>query len=415
MTQFIGANGAPADDEIHVKEIVGLLRRNWWVLLLFLALGVGAALYVTWRTVPVYGAVTTIRIEDESNDLPLLADLRTLSNVSQVPTEMEVVRSRTLAEDVVDSLGLQVQVVAPRGVARTEVLRSVFVERWAPSGRYVLDRQPDGSFTITEEASGQTFGPTSVAVAAALPGATFQLGEGAERHDRIVITVRSFAGAVSALQGALLVSRPNRDARIIRVNYESVDTQLVHLVPNTLASRFIARGQAIRKTEARSAVAFLEVQVDTILRQLNLAEEALTAFREGEQVVSLRAEAEAQVTSLSRLQAERNTIEAERSALQTLVTEIDREAQRVDPTAPSPYTRLISFPTLWRNAAASELLRTLNEANQQRSQLLQRRTLQDPDVENLTARIREIETQLRTSATTYLQGLTQQVGAYDRT
>ncbi len=408
-------NGPRAEDEIHLRDVWNLLVRNWWVIGLSLVVVVGAAAVYTARTVPVYESVTSIRIEEERTELPVLDILQTLSTGSEVETEMEVVRSRTLAEDVVDSLGLQLSLVSPRGVARAEIMRSVFVERWAPEGVYVLDRQPDGSFGITSQEDGTGLGPVSEAVPAALPGVTFQLREGAGLYDQIVVSVATFDAAVEELRKAVSVARPNREAAIITVRYETTDTQLVHQVPNTLAQRFIARGQAIRKTEATSTVLFLQVQIDTLSRQLAEAEEALTGFREVEQVVSIQAEAQAQVTNLSRLQADRNTLEAERSALQTLVDEIDREAQRADPSAPSPYTRLISFPTLFRNQAASELLRTLNEANQQRSTLLQRRTLQDPDVVNATERIREIEAQLRGTATTYLQGLTEQVNSFDRT
>lgn len=408
-------NGARNEDEIHLRDVWNLLVRNWWVIGLSLLVVVGATAAYTAYMVPVYESVTTIRIEEERTDLPVLDILQTLSTGSEVETEMEVVRSRTLAEDVVDSLGLQLQLVSPRGVARAEVLRSVFVERWAPEGIYVLDRQADDSYSVTEQETGETFGPTSPTAPAALPGATFQLSEAAQDYGQIVVSVATFDAAVEGLREAISVSRPNREASIITVRYESSDTQLVHQVPNTLASRFIGQGRTIRKTEATSTVAFLQVQIDTLSRQLAAAEEALTAFREGEQVVAIRAEAEAQVTQLTNLQAQRNSIDADRQALQSVFDEIEREARTADPTASSPYNRLISFPSLFRNQAASELLRTLNEANQQRSQLLQRRTMQDPDVVNLTERIRDIEAQLRGTASTYLQGLTQQVRALDQT
>jgi capsular exopolysaccharide synthesis family protein len=408
-------NGARDEDEIHLGDVWNLLVRNWWVIGLSLAVVVGATAAYTLHMVPVYESVTTIRIEEDRTNLPVLDILQTLSTGSKVETEMEVVRSRTLAEDVVDSLGLQIGIVSPRGVARAELMRSVFVERWAPAGVYVLTLQPDGSFDIVNREDGSGMGPVTSTVAAALPGATFTLQDGASAYAEIVVAVNSFESTVASIQDGISVSRPNREASIVTVRYQSSDTQLVHLVPNALANRFISRGQEERKTEARSTVAFLHVQIDTLSVQLAQAEEALTGFREVEQVVSLQAEAQAQVTNLSRLQADRNTIEAEREALQQLVNEIDREARTADPSGPSPYVRLISFPTLLRNNAISELLRNLNVVNSERSDLLRRRTLEDPDVMSLTTRVREIEAQLRSTATTYLQGLNNTVRAYDRT
>ena len=417
MDQTSGPNlkGARADDEIHLRDTWNLLLRNWLVIAAALTLTVGAAVAYTLYPIPVYPALTSIRIQEDKSNLPVLDILQTLSTGSEVETEMEVIRSRSLAEDVVDSLGLQITVESPRGVARAALLNAVFVERWAPEGMYALHRQADGTFVISALEDGMPAGSVSTTKGAALSGATFRLQAGAQDYDEIVVKVWTFEKAVEAIQEATSVSRPNREASIVTVRYESTDTQLVHQVPNALALRFMARGQEERKTEARSTVAFLQVQIDTLSGQLRQAEEALTGFREVEQVVSLQAEAQAQVTNLSNLQATRNNIEAERSALQQLVTEIEREAEVADPSGPSPYARLISFPTLFRNQAASELLRNLNEVNSLRSRLLERRTLQDPEVMNYTNRIREIETQLRNTATTYLQGLNNQVQAYDRT
>jgi tyrosine-protein kinase Etk/Wzc len=61
------------------------------------------------------------------------------------------------------------------------------------------------------------------------------------------------------------------------------------------------------------------------------------------------------------------------------------------------------------------MLETLNSIENQRAELLRRRTMEDPDVESLTSRIEELETQLRTIAETYLQGLGNQVASLDKT
>lgn len=411
-----GADGTSSEDEFSLRDIWNVLIRNWLLIGLTLGVVVGATVARVWRAIPVYQSVASIRIEEQQQDqVPVIEALRNMANRTEVETEMQVVRSRTLAEEVVDSLGLQVRVAEPRGLSRAAILRSLFVEPWAPPGLYVLDQQSDHSYTITEQVAGTEYGKVSTTTAAAIPGATFLLTDEASRYQQILVSVSSFRGAVAALQAATTVSRPNQTANIITVAYASADTQLVHEVPNRLARYFIARGRLYKKAQARSTVRFIETQLDTIRGKLNAAEEAVTAFKEGQQVVSLQAEATAQVTQLANLQAQRNQIESEREALQSLVDSIQKQARAADPTAPSPWVKLIYFPTLLTSSAVSEQLRSLNEANSQRSDLLQRRTLQDPDVQNLTQRIHDIETQLRSTALSYLQGLTSQVAGYDKT
>ena len=132
------SKGARQEDGINLREVWNLLIRNWLVIGFCFVACVGAAAGYTYYTVPVYQSLTSIQIEEERSDIPVLDILQTLSTGSEVETEMEVLRSRTLAEEVVDSLGLQVHVEAPRGVARTVLIGAIYVEPWAPEAVYVL-------------------------------------------------------------------------------------------------------------------------------------------------------------------------------------------------------------------------------------------------------------------------------------
>ncbi len=404
------------EDEIHLRDIWNLLLRNWFLIAFILFAVVGAAAWYTFTAIPVYESTATVRIDEESSNVPVLDILQTLSSGSQVETEMEVIRSRTLAKEVVSGLDLQVSVVRPRGVARAVVLGSLHVTEWAEPAVYLLEQDPVGNgYIVRDQETMERVGSVSVTEPAILPGLTFTLQPAALDYAEIVLEVFLFDEAVEAIRETVSVARPNREAGIVNIRYESADTQLVHMVPNRLAREFILDRQEVRKTEARSTVDFLEEQLDTLRIQLSAAEEALQTFKEEGQIVSLAAEASAQVTQLAALQAERNQINAERQALQELVDEIEAEAAAADPTAASPYRRMISFPSLFTNQAISELLRSLNTLDQQRGALLERRTAQDPEVQNLTQRIRDLEQQLRSITTTYLQGLNNQVSSYDET
>jgi tyrosine-protein kinase Etk/Wzc len=161
-------------------------------------------------------------------------------------------------------------------------------------------------------------------------------------------------------------------------------------------------------------VGFLDDQIRALSMQLAAAEDALQAFREANLVIAPEAEASAQMERLAEMQAERDAIAAEGAALAELLREIEAEG----PTAAgdsSAYRRLIAFPTLFRNPAASELLGQLAEVENERAELLGRRTMDDVDVRVLTNRIREIERELLRLATTYLQGLREQVRSLDAT
>lgn len=402
------------DDEIDLREIWNLLVRNRWLIAGCIAAVVALATAYTVLSTPIYEAATSIRIDEEKSGTAVLDILQTLSTGSEVHTEMEVLRSRTLAESVVEQLGLQLVLREPDRAARAEVFQAVRVARDAPPAEYRARRGADGRFRVENRTTGRVLGDFAPGDAIPLDGASVVLAPGAAAHRELRFEVVPFARAVEVLRSALTVTRPNREANVVIVRYQSADTVLVHEVPNALARTFIDQRREVQKTEARSTVQFLREQIDTITVQLAAAENALRAFREDAQVVSLEAEASAQVSRLADLQAQRNALDAERAALAKLLDDV-RAAGARDPAGPSPFRRLVAFPSLLRNQAASELLRSIATVENERAELLKRRTLADPDVQVMTERIRELEEQLRSIAVTYLEGLTNHVASLDAT
>lgn len=400
------------DDEISLKEVWNLLMRNKLVIILSTLLVSGAAVAYSLWSVPIFEATTSVRIDEEKSNLPVLDILTELSGGSEVETEMEVMRSRVLAEEVVDSLDLQFAVLAPRRVARTVLFSQIEISRLVSEQELLIERVGQG-FQVTDMESGEVVGSVAPLQSVDLGGVSFTPTLAAAQAGPIRVAILVFEEAVEDLQEQLAIARPNREAGIVTARYESADTQLVHAVPNQLAASFIARRNRIQRTSATSTVDFIAEQIDTLGTQLNEAEEDLIAFREAEDVFAPEAEATAQVTQLIQLQAERNTLDAERAALQQLVDEIRAEEAASVAGDASAYRRLLSFPSLLRNQATSEQLRLLTEVENRRSLLSERRTDEDTEMQNLAERVAEIERELGGMAMTYLQGLTNQVASMD--
>ncbi|MBX6363107.1 MAG: polysaccharide biosynthesis tyrosine autokinase [Gemmatimonadetes bacterium] len=402
-------NGRPRD-EARLRTVWNFVQRNR-PLAFGIPLVVVAATAVFVRlTTPVYEAATTVRIDEQESNIAVLDALKTLAAGSKIATEMEVLQSRTLAEDVVADLALALRVESPRRVPRSALFREVSVARDAPKGEYVLRRRGGGFSVATKE--GTPLGDVPVGGVLRLPGATLALAPGAAARDEITVKVARFEDAVYRFRKAVSVTRPNRDADIVVVRYEGTDPELVRAVPNAMARTFIERRQRVQSAQALRTVRFLDEQLDTLRWQLLAAEDSLKRFRERARVVSPLEEAKAQVGRLVQLQAERDMVEAERAALASLLAEISA-APAGPEGAPSPMRRLIAFPTLFKNPATSELLRSLAEVENERGELLVKRKPADPDVQQLTARVHDLEQQLGSIASTYLQGLTAQVASLD--
>jgi tyrosine-protein kinase Etk/Wzc len=211
----------------------------------------------------------------------------------------------------------------------------------------------------------------------------------------------------------LRVARPSRDANVLTVTWRGHDPEVVPAVPNSLVDAFIINRIATRKAGARSTVAFLNNQIDTLANELKAAELELRGYREAQGVVSFDEQAKAAVGKLADLQADRAATAAELSSLEGTLRDV--QSRPPDVSGVSPWRQLLAFPTLLRIPSLGSLLESLNTLEGNRSDLLVRRTPRDPDVVALTGQIQAIEAQVRSLVSTYMDGLRQQVAAADRT
>lgn len=398
------------DRQLEVRQFVQAASRNRWLSIgLPLAILASTAFFLWW-TAPVYQAATTIRIDEQQSGVAIVEALRTLSSGGRIPTEIEELRSRSLAEQVVDSLALSVRVERPRKVMRSTLLQSVHMQRQARAAEYTFRRLGDGTFSVSVD--GRAAQPARIGELVQLPGVTLRLAGSAAQHEEIVLRLLPFADAVRGFRDRLSVGRPNREADLVEISYLDTDRELAQAVPNLVASSFIQRRHAVRTSDARNTADFLHTQIGTLHAQLTMTEDEMRAFQERHRVLGVDAEAEGQLTRLADMQAQRELLAIERDAIASVLAQMPVAA--ADPLQPSPFRALLGLPTILQNGAASELLRALNEAESDRSRLLDTRTAEEPRVVLLTQHIQQVERQLRDIALTYMSGVNEQVEGLDR-
>lgn len=405
-------------DEVELRDIWATLRRRRSTVLWTLAavvIGVGAW---TWVATPVWQSSTLIRVADqEGGGVPVLDVLATLQRGSELETEMRILRTRPIAEEVVDDLDLNFVITEPRQLPRELFVPELAFDRQTPAGEYVIRRVDSGRYEI--ESNGQNTPALKTEFAPGdrveLPGGWFVLAdlenligpEGNPLPDELELVTLGFQQSVENLLSMLAVTRPDREANVIQVAYESTDRILAYDVPNAIAASFIEQRNAVQKTEARSTVQFLEEQSDQIRGQLEAAENEMQTFREGRQIVALGVEAQAQVERLAELQTTRTQLDAERAALANLLGEIEAEAGDPD------YRRLAAFPTFLQNQVIADILQELIAADRARTELLVRVTPSHPDFIGVSNRISDLEGQLGAIGSNYLGSLNNQVASLD--
>jgi polysaccharide biosynthesis transport protein len=391
-----------AQDELHLRDAWSFLGRNRVLIAAVAALGLAAGAAVVHWTTPVYESAASIRVDEAQPVLGVAAvpGLGALGGAGTLLTDIETLRSRTLASALVDSFGLRVEVRRPKRVPRAELVASVTAPPDA-AGRYRLEADGRGGFIVHDAEGGRVLGKTAPGAALRLGAATVLLAPGAARREAIEVEVLPLDEAVDRLHAALEVKRRRGDVNVVDVRFRSTDRALARDVPNALTAAFMADRLRAQRAQAHGTAEFLRGQIARVAVQLDSAEGALRAFREGESVVSPEQQAGAAVQNAAALRAQRDALAAESAALGALLA------------GGGGSRDLVAFPSLLRNQAVSGLLTSLAGVEDRRADLLARRNAADPEVQLLSARAREIEEQLGAMARSYQRGLAGQAAALD--
>jgi capsular exopolysaccharide synthesis family protein len=399
------------EDGISIAMVWGMVRRHKLLIAIVLVLSLGGAYVITRLTNPVYQASTTLYFAEHESTIPALDILNQIENGNnEVATEMEVMRSRALAETVIDTLGLQVTVSDPRSAVTSQYLKVLNADPAAALATFEFRRSGDSAFSVKDLASNAKIGEARVGQPFTFDKVTIAVLPGALVTGVFEVDVGSREAAVAALSKAMTVSRPNATASVVQVSYTGHDPLRTRDVPDVLAKTYLAWRSSLRKSGDRSTVEFLKEQIDTIAKQLYTAEEQMREFRQQNQVVDLPTQATSQVQRLATLQAQQADVNMQRTSLKNLMAEV--KAAPADPQLGSPYRRLMAFPALMTTAnPALPLLQSLTGLEQQRSTLLVRRTPADPDVAALTASINNVESQIAAVVDTYVKGLDEQAAS----
>ena len=415
------------DGRFRISEVWSALRGGRWLILGTTICAVVAAALVTSFVDPVFESEATVLLT-ESNSTPNLlgelAGVRGLGAIAggaaggSVPTGIRVLQSRTMAEGVVDSLGLQVRLTEPQ-IPRAAVFRTVRARRDAIPGRYELRLQRDGSYSVYAEgaAGGSTLlTRTRIGELLNLGGTALELDLALRGNPppRIAVTVLPFHAAVGELRKHLSVSRPQRDVNALRISYRTPDPVLAAAVPNALTELYIHHQNRTSRSDSRTYSEYLESQAARYGEQLEEAENRLRSFREQAQVISPEGQASAEVSRLIQLETEGEELRAEQEVLERLLLDLRMRAEGGGSTPPS-YREIAAYPSMMQNPGIQSTLESLMQLEGQRSELLERRTEQNIDVQGIDRRIGELEQRLYRIASEYLKGLNNQLASVDRT
>lgn len=356
----------------------------------------------TWES----DASILLQADQTSPATPVIDALGWFARSGKIETEMELIRSRRVVRPAVERLGLHATLTGGGAQGSpTEILPSLRVSETAQPGEYRLLR--DGPlWRLSEAETGNVLGGAMPGDVISAPGIEFTAPEAPAAADFRLEIVR-FAEAVEKAQERIFVARRAREGDLIGLRCQGTSPIAAHALCKEVSEGYVRLRTDLQRAEASATADFLVSQADSLRSRLRAAEDSLEAYSTANRVVALGERASEETRRLAGLMAQRQDVEAERSALAGLIGQIEEGST-------GRYRELASFPAFLQNQAVTRLVTSLIELENRRSELAVVRTENNPDLIAVNTRIVEVENQLRQFAQSYEAGLAAQVASYDR-
>ena len=251
--------------ESHLQEYLSIILRGKWVIIASLVLVTAATAFFTFKTKPVYEATSLVLIDIKGSQgsMPFL-DFTGMAANNKITNELEILKSRSMAEAVAGALRKQIRLDGPSSPM-------------IPILQVVEDDIPQQKIDDVNEVT------------------------------RRLLRVVTFS--------------PIRESDVIRITAKSTEPIEASLLANTYTRMYAERNLNASRTRSRAVREFLQDQLTLKKTSLDTAEATLQSYMRTAGMVSLDGESNKVVQQLSQLEATRDGIEVDiRSRTKTLAS-----------------------------------------------------------------------------------------------
>ena len=294
-------------EQLDLQHYLRILRKYKWPIVLFTAVCTGLAAYYAYTATPIYSATSTLLIEQQKANIVNFEELYDVDagNTDYYQTQYELLQSRSLAQKVIETLGLwdhpelsgNPAALADPDAASAPAGDGGLLER--VSG--LLDRggaTPDaavGSSTAASSAddagadaagSGSFAGGDATTFEDAADAAAFgTVEEGLSDDGRAVLDADREA-AISRFLGRLTIA-PVRKTKLVKISYESADPELAVKVANAVGEGYITSYLESKLELTERASSWLGERLASLKETLDESEQRLVEFKQANGLVDV--------------------------------------------------------------------------------------------------------------------------------
>ncbi|MDP2636971.1 MULTISPECIES: polysaccharide biosynthesis tyrosine autokinase [unclassified Pseudoalteromonas] len=330
--------------EIDLMALIGaLLDRKLFIIALttvFMFIGVVYAVFST----PIYQATAMIQVEESGGSVPGFDDMAGMfESTSAAVTEIELLKSRSIIGEAVDTLKLDVTVepklypfIGGRAFRKFSPMNAgdlaepsfgassyawggegvdVFrfdVPKSAVGIEFTLVAQENNSVSLVNDDGEQILAGK---VGQELTNGKFNLtvrSINARAGTEFIISRKDRLNTILDLQAAIGASEKGKDSGIINLSLQSAKPSYAEKVLDKVAAIYVRRNVERNSAEAKKSLDFLEVQLPEIKKQLEYAEERFNEYQIKRQSINITLETQGVLEQVVELETKLQELELKR-------------------------------------------------------------------------------------------------------
>ena len=415
---------AQSEEQINIQEILFRYLIHWPWFVVSVIVCVALAWGYLRLTTPVYNISATVLIKDEkkggganmSSELEKMGLNGFVSSSSNIENEIEVLKSRTLAREVVSSLGLFVTYMDEDKFPNKELYRTSPVlvsltpqeaDRLPQTMEIDMLLQPAGAMDVQVKVGKKEYRKHLEKLPAVFPTdegtvAFFANNDTlsslrpesvtTERHITAYIN-RPFAVA-KGYAGSLSITPTSKATSVVTVSLKNSNTQRGKDYIDKLLEMYNINANNDKNEVAQRTAEFIDERIDIISKELGSTERDLENFKRSAGITDLTSEAQIALTGNAEYEKKR----VENQTQINLVMDLKKYLQG------SEYEVLPANVGL-QDAGVAGAIDRYNEMVAERKRLLRTSTESNPAIVNLTTSIRAMRSNMQTTLDATLKGL----------
>lgn len=325
------------EQELTLREQLDSYLRYWpWFIAMVLLMLVGASIYLRY-TVPSYKVTATILIKDaKSNSLSELAAFQDMGlmgsfSASDFDNELEILRSKTLTERVVDELNLTVNYYKEGNIRDAEVydnrpfdveVISSSEDSQSPSGLLYIKPISTTAFTLKsngEKSKEYQFGESIAfdwGTVIVRPHLTAIKDDG--NGEELRVGIRNRSAVVNGLRNAIGVTQVSKNSSVIQLELVSPVPDKAKAILDELIRQYNEDAINDRNMVSKNTANFIQNRLEIITEELDSVEIGKVEFKEKNRLTDIAAEGQLYLETASEFNKRQLEVETQIALVKTM-------------------------------------------------------------------------------------------------